>query len=96
MCKGGLVSLLTAQAMLNSTTNINIVNLRTNFITTSKKVNHLVYICTHRLYPGLGKHAGREKSRSEQKREAIIEATKCAFKEMGVQGCSIDKLAELA
>lgn len=55
-----------------------------------------MYICTHRLYPGLGKHAGREKSRSEQKREAIIEATKCAFKEMGVQGCSIDKLAELA
>lgn len=40
--------------------------------------------------------AEEKKSRSEQKREAIIEAAKVAFKEMGVQGCSMDKLAELA
>lgn len=37
-----------------------------------------------------------KKSRSEIKREAIIAAAKKAFKEFGVQGTSMDKLAELA
>jgi len=37
-----------------------------------------------------------KKSRSEQKREAIINAAKLAFKEFGVQGTSMDKLAEMA
>lgn len=37
-----------------------------------------------------------KKSRSELKREAIIAAAKMAFKEFGVQGTSMDKLAELA
>lgn len=37
-----------------------------------------------------------KKSRSELKREAIIAAAKQAFKEFGVQGTSMDKLAELA
>jgi len=38
----------------------------------------------------------REKTRSELKREAIIEAAKRAFEEFGVQGTSMDKLAEMA
>lgn len=36
------------------------------------------------------------KTRSQLKREAIIAAAKAAFKEYGVQGTSMDKLAELA
>jgi TetR/AcrR family transcriptional regulator, regulator of autoinduction and epiphytic fitness len=35
-------------------------------------------------------------SRSELKREAIVEAAKLAFKEYGVNGTSMDKLAEMA
>ena len=38
----------------------------------------------------------REKSRSELKHEAIISAAKRAFLEFGVQGTSMDKLAEMA
>ena len=38
----------------------------------------------------------QRKTRSEQKREAIIEAAKRAFEEFGVQGTSMDKLAEMA
>ncbi len=37
-----------------------------------------------------------KKTRSELKRGAIIEAAKSAFQEFGVQGTSMDKLAELA
>jgi len=36
------------------------------------------------------------KTRSELKREAIIEAARRAFEEFGVQGTSMDKLAEMA
>ena len=38
----------------------------------------------------------KPKTRSEQKREAIIEAAKRGFREHGVQGTSMDALAELA
>lgn len=38
----------------------------------------------------------KTKTRSELKREAIIEAAKSAFKEYGVQATSMDKLAEIA
>lgn len=38
----------------------------------------------------------QSKTRSERKREAIIEAAKTAFKEYGVQATSMDKLAEIA
>ncbi|MDO6444763.1 TetR/AcrR family transcriptional regulator [Colwellia sp. 1_MG-2023] len=38
----------------------------------------------------------KTKTRSELKREAIIDAAKQAFKEFGVQATSMDKLAELA
>lgn len=40
--------------------------------------------------------AEKAKSRSELKREAIIDAAKTAFNEFGVQATSMDKLAELA
>ena len=36
----------------------------------------------------------KPKTRSEQKREAIIEAAKRGFREHGVQGTSMDALAE--
>ncbi len=38
----------------------------------------------------------KEKTRSELKREAIVEAAKRAFEAYGVQGTSMDKLAEIA
>ncbi|MDJ0657095.1 MAG: TetR/AcrR family transcriptional regulator C-terminal domain-containing protein [Xanthomonadales bacterium] len=38
----------------------------------------------------------KKKTRSELKREAILDAAKSAFQEFGVQGTSMDKLAELA
>ena len=38
----------------------------------------------------------QKKTRSELKREAIIEAAKLAFQQFGVQGTSMDKLAEMA
>lgn len=38
----------------------------------------------------------KTKTRSELKREAIIEAAKYAFKEYGVQATSMDKLADIA
>ncbi|MFA3791277.1 TetR/AcrR family transcriptional regulator [Aliiglaciecola sp. SL4] len=37
-----------------------------------------------------------KKSRSEIKREAIVEAANVAFQEFGVQGTSMDRLAEIA
>ncbi len=37
-----------------------------------------------------------KKTRSQLKRDAIIQAAKAAFKEFGVQGTSMDKLAEMA
>ena len=39
---------------------------------------------------------GKEKTRSERKHEAIVSAAKRAFLEHGVQGTSMDKLAEMA
>ncbi|WP_231877395.1 TetR/AcrR family transcriptional regulator, partial [Oleiphilus sp. HI0043] len=38
----------------------------------------------------------KSKSRSELKREAIIDAARKAFKEYGVDATSMDKLAEIA
>lgn len=38
----------------------------------------------------------KKKSRSEQKRESIVNAAKRAFQEGGVQGASMDTIAELA
>ena len=40
--------------------------------------------------------AEKKKTRSELKREAIIDAAKTAFQQFGVQGTSMDKLAEMA
>ena len=37
-----------------------------------------------------------KKTRSEQKREDILRAAMCAFREQGVQATSMDKLAEMA
>lgn len=61
-----------------------------------EKVNQIVYInyCSGKCW--IKKLSESKKTRSEMKREAIIEAAKKAFQSGGVQNTSMDSIAEIA